>query len=68
MYICKSYYISPSVEFCVWANLLRHVCQLTPMRGKLAHVYLSYKSRNFVKIVGILYVYLGRNMSRNAEV
>ena len=68
IYVCKSYYmyISPSMEFCMWANLARHVGQLTPMRGKVAHVYLPYKSRNFVKIMGVLYAFLGRNMSRKA--
>ena len=55
------------MEFCMWANLPRHVGQLTPMRGKLAHVHLPYKSHNFVKIMGVLYIFLGRNMSRKAE-
>ena len=49
IYICKSYYISPSMEVCMWVNLPRHVGQLTPTRGKLADVYLPYKSCNFVK-------------------
>ena len=44
---------SPSMEFCMWTNLPRHEGQLTPMRGKLAHVYMypPYKSLNFVKII-----------------
>ena len=52
----------------MWANLPRHVGKLTPMQDKLAHVYLPYKSHNIVKIMGVLYVFLGRNMSRKAEV
>ena len=57
------------MEFCMWANLPRYVGQHTPMRGKLAPVYLPYKSRNFVKEnMSVLYVFLGRNMSRNAGV
>ena len=47
------------MEFSMWANLHvpRHVGQLTPMRGKLAHVYLPYKSHNFVNFMGVLYVF-----------
>ena len=59
--ICKSYYKSPSMEFFMWANLPRYVGQLTPMRGKLVRVYLPHKSRNSVKIMGVLYALLGRN-------
>ena len=55
------------MKFCMWDNLPRHVDQLTPMRGKLAHVYLHYKNRNFVKLMVVLYIFLGRNMSRKAK-
>ena len=68
VYICKSYYIGPSVEFCNWANLPRHVGQLTPMWDKLAYVYLPYKSRHIVKTMGVLYDFPGKNMSRKAGV
>ena len=51
------------MEFCMWANLPRHVGQLNPMRGELAHVYLPYNSRNFVTLM----FFLGRNMSRKAK-
>ena len=46
------------MELCIWANLPRHVGQLTLMRGKLAHVYLPYKSRHVVKNMGDLYMFL----------
>ena len=36
--------------------------QVGPPRSKLAHVYLPYISRNSVKIMGVLYVILGRNI------
>ena len=36
----------------MWANLPRHVGQRTPMRGKLAHVYLPFKSRIFYETHG----------------
>ena len=39
------------MEYCNWANLPRLVGQLTRMWGKLAHVYLPYKSRHIVKTI-----------------
>ena len=44
------------MKFCMWANLPRHVDRLTPVRGKLAHVYLPYKSSNFVKLM-VVYIF-----------
>ena len=38
------------------------------VRGKLTYVYLPYKSRNVVKNMDVLYGFLGRNISRKAEV
>ena len=35
IYICKSYYISHSMEFCMWANLPRHVGPCLPPLQKL---------------------------------
>ena len=36
--------------------------------GQLVQVYLPYKNRNFVKLLVVLYIFLSRNMSRQAEV
>ena len=43
------------------------------MRRKLAHVDLPYKNRNYVKIMGLLYVFTGKkkktkNVNKKVEV
>ena len=67
IYICKSYYISPSMKFCMWANLPRHVGQLIPMRGKLAHIYRPYKCCNFVKIMGVYMFFLAETWTERMK-
>ena len=47
----------------MWANLPRHVDQLTPTRGKLAHVYLPFKSHNFVKRMGFYMFFLAETLA-----